>query len=284
MEFLTLIVPLLIAIGIFSLRQYQFQKRRKQRTDYYRNDYLKSDAWERKRFVVFRRDNWACVYCGQEAEQVHHLKYARNIGTEPIHWLESVCKSCHNKIHTGQIKANKKRNKRKYHSNKKKARDIKLNFQSPKTSKGEYKTSPSLNKAPKLVQEDLHDDINAKHYIQTNWKTKQFFVLCPENVDKEPIINYLDNLKIGEVFNKAVRYENSESTIEDFCITVDKKKLWVITKIQGWRYGLLEVVYSGGQFNHIAHGTFMTIIGARKELTIKNGNEWLGEDSIDDYI
>ena len=55
MEFLTLIVPLLIAIGIFSLRQYQFQKRRKQRTDYYRNVYLKSDAWERKRFVVFRR-------------------------------------------------------------------------------------------------------------------------------------------------------------------------------------------------------------------------------------
>jgi hypothetical protein len=109
-------------------------------------------------------------------------------------------------------------------------------------------------------------------------------VLCPENVSKEPIINYLDKLKIGEVFNKAVRFENSESTIKDFCITIDKKKLWIITKIQGWRYGLLEVVYSEGQFNHIAHGTFMTIIGARKELTIKNGNEWLGEDSVDDYM
>ena len=112
MEFLTLIVPLVIAIGIFSLGQYEFQKRRKQRTDYYRNDYLKSDAWERKRFVVLRRDNWTCVYCGQEAEQVHHLKYARNIGTEPIHWLESVCKSCHNKIHTGQINSNKKGTKK----------------------------------------------------------------------------------------------------------------------------------------------------------------------------
>jgi hypothetical protein len=64
MEFLTLIVFLLIAIGIFSWGQYQFQKRRKQRTDYYRNVYLKSDAWERKRFVVLRRDNWTCVYCG----------------------------------------------------------------------------------------------------------------------------------------------------------------------------------------------------------------------------
>jgi hypothetical protein len=85
-----------------------------------------------------------------------------------------VCKSCHNKIHTGQINANNKRNKRKHHSNKKKAQDIKLNFQSPKTSKAEYKTSPSLNKARKLIQEDLHDDIPTKHYIQTNWKT----ILC----------------------------------------------------------------------------------------------------------
>ena len=38
------------------------------------------------------------------------------------------------------------------------------------------------------------------------------------------------------------------------------------------------------KFNHIAHGTFMSLIGARKELTVKNGNEWLGEDSIDDYM
>ena len=155
MEFLTLIVFLLIAIVIFSWRKYQFQKKRKQRTDYYRNDYLKSDAWERKRFVVLRRDNWTCVYCGQEAEQVHHLKYARNIGTEPIHWLESVCKSCHNKIHTGQISANKKRNKRKHHSIKKKARDIKLDFQSPKTSKKDYKTSPVIQSCSTINSENI---------------------------------------------------------------------------------------------------------------------------------
>jgi 5-methylcytosine-specific restriction endonuclease McrA len=72
----------------------------KSRRDYYRDDYLKSDAWQRKRYVVLKRDNWRCVYCGAPATQVHHKKYARkNIGKEPIDWLVSVCKSCHDQLH-----------------------------------------------------------------------------------------------------------------------------------------------------------------------------------------
>ena len=76
------------------LRQYR------ERRDYYRNVYLKSDAWQRKRYVVLKRDNWRCVYCGSRATQVHHTKYAKyNIGKEPIEWLESVFKSCHDSFH-----------------------------------------------------------------------------------------------------------------------------------------------------------------------------------------
>ena len=67
---------------------------------YYRNVYLKSNAWKRKRYVVLRRDNWRCVYCGDRATQVHHKKYAPvNIGKEPIEWLVSICKSCHDAKH-----------------------------------------------------------------------------------------------------------------------------------------------------------------------------------------
>jgi hypothetical protein len=78
-----------------------FQSERERRRDYYRNEYLKSDAWKRKRYVVLRRDNWRCVYCGGRATQVHHKKYARrNIGKEPIEWLVSVCKYCHDKQHS----------------------------------------------------------------------------------------------------------------------------------------------------------------------------------------
>lgn len=95
------ILLLLAAITLgWLIERWIFNLRRKRRRDYYRNVYLKSDAWQRKRFVVMKRDNWECVYCGDRAVQVHHLKYARkNIGKEPIEWLVSVCKSCHDEQH-----------------------------------------------------------------------------------------------------------------------------------------------------------------------------------------
>lgn len=46
------------------------------RTKQYR-EYLKSDAWKRKRYVVLKRDNWTCQLCGAKATQVHHKKYAK---------------------------------------------------------------------------------------------------------------------------------------------------------------------------------------------------------------
>lgn len=70
------------------------------RRDYYRNIYLKSEAWKRKRYLVLKRDNWRCVYCGGKATQVHHTRYAKiNIGKEPIEWLVSICKTCHDSKH-----------------------------------------------------------------------------------------------------------------------------------------------------------------------------------------
>ena len=70
------------------------------RREYYRNVYLKSEAWKRKRYVVLKRDNWTCVYCGGRATQVHHTRYAkRNIGKEPIEWLVSICRTCHASQH-----------------------------------------------------------------------------------------------------------------------------------------------------------------------------------------
>ena len=97
-----LVVFIFVTLYILSswYRKYTWEKRRKSRRDYYRNVYLKSDAWRRKRYVVLKRDNWICVYCGERATQVHHTRYAKyNIGKEPIEWLESVCKSCHEDLH-----------------------------------------------------------------------------------------------------------------------------------------------------------------------------------------
>jgi len=94
-----ILVILFIIIGYFIERRI-FEFNRKKRRDYYVNVYLKSEAWQRKRYVVLKRDNWKCVKCGAPATQVHHKKYAkRSIGKEPIHWLESVCKNCHESLH-----------------------------------------------------------------------------------------------------------------------------------------------------------------------------------------
>jgi len=95
-----ILVFLIILLVVLALKRWAFEVKRKWRRDYYRDTYLKSDAWKRKRYIVLKRDNWRCVYCGGFATQVHHKKYAKkNIGKEPIDWLVSVCKNCHDSIH-----------------------------------------------------------------------------------------------------------------------------------------------------------------------------------------
>jgi 5-methylcytosine-specific restriction endonuclease McrA len=94
------IISIFVGIILILVNRFLYKKRRERRTNYYRNEYLKSEDWQRKRYLVLKRDNWQCVYCGQPATQVHHLKYSkRNIGREPTKWLVSVCKSCHESKH-----------------------------------------------------------------------------------------------------------------------------------------------------------------------------------------
>jgi len=95
------VLLIIIIFGVLIvLSRWLSWKRWERRRDYYRNEYLKSNEWRRKRYVALKRDNWRCVYCGAPATQVHHKKYAkRNIGKEPIDWLVSVCNTCHNSLH-----------------------------------------------------------------------------------------------------------------------------------------------------------------------------------------
>jgi hypothetical protein len=95
-----IIIGVIIFVVSILIRRLLFNIKRARRRDYYRNEYLKSDEWRRKRYVVLQRDNWRCVYCGARATQVHHKRYARkNIGKEPIAWLVSVCSTCHESQH-----------------------------------------------------------------------------------------------------------------------------------------------------------------------------------------
>jgi 5-methylcytosine-specific restriction endonuclease McrA len=100
-----MLIILAIIIGVLPglkivLDQWTREKSRQQRRTYYRDSYLKSDDWKRKRWLVLNRDDHRCAYCGGRATQVHHKKYARrNIGREPIEWLVSICNTCHRKQH-----------------------------------------------------------------------------------------------------------------------------------------------------------------------------------------
>src|SRR2546430_8668220 len=99
-----LIVVLFGAVLLFKVLEsisetWCAEKRRGNRKAYYR-DYLNSEDWQRKRWLVLKRDRHRCTYCGARATQVHHKKYPpRNIGREPIDWLVSTCAFCHAKQH-----------------------------------------------------------------------------------------------------------------------------------------------------------------------------------------
>ncbi len=94
------ILVITVGVAYTVYKSWVFEKQRQRRRDYYRNVYLKSDEWQRKRYVVLKRDNWRCVVSGEPATQVHHKRYARkNIGKEPISWLVSLCKECHEAQH-----------------------------------------------------------------------------------------------------------------------------------------------------------------------------------------
>ncbi len=75
------------------------RRKREQRLASRRDEYRKSDDWLRKRATVLKRDKYHCVYCGARASRVHQKHYAtRNVGSEPIEWLVSVCERCHHKL------------------------------------------------------------------------------------------------------------------------------------------------------------------------------------------
>lgn len=66
------------------------------------NEYMQSDAWEKLRKRVFKRDGHKCKLCGgAEVLQCHHLTYKR-FGKEKLSDLMTLCKDCHELIHGNQ--------------------------------------------------------------------------------------------------------------------------------------------------------------------------------------
>ena len=117
-----------------------------------------------------------------------------------------------------------------------------------------------------------------------NWKTPSEFPFCPNNNSPNPIIRYCKNLSVGEVFSKN---QFTSSIIEDFAISKDKDILWIMCKSGEENpikpYSLAEITYQNNVFVHDSLGTFFEKVGVEKQFTLKQGLEWTGGESIDDY-
>lgn len=62
--------------------------------------YLATGDWQLKRHQVLKRDNYICQGClTNKATEVHHLTYD-NVTDELLFQLVSVCRNCHDKIHS----------------------------------------------------------------------------------------------------------------------------------------------------------------------------------------
>lgn len=68
------------------------------KADEYRQ-YLKSGAWQEKRNFALDRTDGFCQFCGEPAENVHHVQYPKQLGTEHPNSLIPVCKRCHDISH-----------------------------------------------------------------------------------------------------------------------------------------------------------------------------------------
>ncbi len=60
---------------------------------------VKNDWWTISA-KVRERDRNKCFYCGQAAEEVHHLIPLSRGGTTTMMNLVCVCKACHNRLHS----------------------------------------------------------------------------------------------------------------------------------------------------------------------------------------
>lgn len=64
------------------------------------DEYLQHPVFRAIRMAALKRANHRCTECGEQASQVHHIRYPKPWGTfDTPDNLRPICHACHCKIH-----------------------------------------------------------------------------------------------------------------------------------------------------------------------------------------
>ena len=81
--------------------------------DNYYQMYIRSDAWEQRRQILFALRGKVCEVCRNPRgpHQVHHLSY-ENLGSEPLSDLKVLCSRCHRDVEKLHYKMGRRTDRR----------------------------------------------------------------------------------------------------------------------------------------------------------------------------
>lgn len=108
--------------------------------------YLKSPEWRAKREQAFAAYGRRCNRCGATDIElhVHHKRYAEDLDSIPVSWLEVLCKTCHKAHHDKshrERRQNRAKNKRRFSKKRKNQHLVNLILD-------HNATEPSMSKNP----------------------------------------------------------------------------------------------------------------------------------------
>lgn len=159
----------------------------------------------------------------------------------------------------------------------------------PKNTTPSYKSQPIYTKQAEVdFEDDAEDKSNetvsyTPNAIQINWRTPSFFPCCPAEISDSPLKQYKDNLKVDSIF---CRNNFGDSIVLDSALIDNGNTLLVLTHNpdsfpKPWAMAI--VTYENGKYAHKNYDSYFEENGARKYFTIEKGEEWNGEDGIDDF-
>lgn len=140
------------------------------------------------------------------------------------------------------------------------------------------------NKDDEEIEEELIKTMShTPNATQINWRTPTLFPCCPQEVSDTPLKQYKENLKVDSVFSSN---NYGKSVVLDSALIDNDNSLLVLTYnpnsfLKPWT--IAKVTYNNGRFAHMNYGSYFEEKGARKYFAIIKGEEWDGEDGIDDY-